>query len=140
MSIKDLNFQIKNFIHLASKIVWNWPYKFTTQTACFLWNENVQMATVCIIQGKKRPPKGAQKHVLHKWIVPHCAQDAASIIQLTMQQQGRIWDSVPRHSKQLCFLAFPYPKGKKRPPKRARNQVLHKGGLRSNYFKKGLSP
>ena len=47
MSIIDLNFQIKKLIGLASRLVWNWPYKFTTHTACFLWNVNVQMATVC---------------------------------------------------------------------------------------------
>ena len=46
MSIIDLNFQIKKLIGLASRLVWNWPYKFTTDTACFLWNLNVQMATV----------------------------------------------------------------------------------------------
>ena len=48
MSIIDLNFQIKKLIGLASRLVWNWPYKFTTHTACFLWNVNVQMATVCV--------------------------------------------------------------------------------------------
>jgi hypothetical protein len=44
--IINLNFQIKKLISLASRLVWNWPSKLTTHSLVFLWNVNVQMATL----------------------------------------------------------------------------------------------
>ena len=35
MSIKYLNLQIKKFMDLASRLVWNWPSKLTTQCLDF---------------------------------------------------------------------------------------------------------
>jgi hypothetical protein len=35
LSIIDLNFQIKKLVSLASRLVYNWPYKLTTRSLVF---------------------------------------------------------------------------------------------------------
>ena len=36
MRIIDLNFQIKKLVSLASRLIWNWPFKLTTQPCFFV--------------------------------------------------------------------------------------------------------